>query len=84
MNVPRLKSAHKHRIEGPVIVIHSPGVVTHENLTEMPMHAFGPFEDEVAAHAWYGQSILDGIDDKCEKVIIEIYAPEYLAPEREQ
>lgn len=66
-----LRSAHTHPIEGPVIIVHSAGVITHENVTEMPMHAFGPFASEQAARDWHSA----GPDDDCEKVIIDIYPP---------
>jgi hypothetical protein len=68
---PRLSSAHNHPLEGPVVIVHSPGPVTHEGITETPMHAFGPFPSEEIARAWADA----GPSDDCYKLIIDLLDP---------
>lgn len=69
MSIP---SGHNHPIEGQVVIIHSPGVITHDNLTESPMHAFGPFASEADALIWSNNG---EANDECVKLIIDIFEP---------
>lgn len=62
---------HLHPIEGPVVVVHSREVLTHEGLARSPMHSFGPFATEEEARRWEA----DDRDDTCKKVIIAIFDP---------
>jgi hypothetical protein len=68
----QLHRVHTHPITGPVAVIHSTGVLSHENVIEMPMHAFGPFTSEDEARLFHEHNYPS---DQCTKTIIDIYEP---------
>ncbi len=67
-----IPSGHNHPIEGRVVIIHSPGVITHDNMVESPMHAFGPFDSEDDARQWEQAAAQP---DGCVKLIIDIFEP---------
>lgn len=66
----QLPRAHNHPVQGPVVVVHSPGTVTHDNVTETPMHAIGPFRSEAEADLYHRM-----FNDMCEKVVIDLIEP---------